>query len=188
MTKQFIKIEPSVTQEFGLKYKRQAVIKKFRTEDGLEHEFTTIGKEGSMAAAVVALTVDNRAISTYQFRPSAEQWVYEIPGGGVEDGEDPEAAALRELKEETGYIPGKIEYLGKGYGGSYANTLHYYYLATDCVAASDGVLLDHEENEQGAEVRLLSIAELIESAKGIAMSDPRAVLMAYERLKELEGN
>lgn len=187
MPKNFTRIEPTVVQEVGLKYKRHTIIKRFQTEDGLEHEFTTINKEGTEAAAVIALTPDSKIISVFEFRPSPEEWVYEIPGGGVEPDEDPEAAAVRELKEETGYTPGTIEYLGKGYGGAYYNVLHYYYFATDCVLDKNGVSLDHEENEQGAEVRLITISELIESAKGATMTDPRAVLLAYEKLKELEG-
>lgn len=188
MTKKFTRIEPTTVQEVGEQFKKQVVIKRFRTNDGKRHEFTTFNREGAMTAAVVALTPNKQVISVYQFRPNSEQWVYEIPGGAVEAyDESPEAAAIRELKEETGYIPGTIEYLGKGYNGTSVNSLHYYYFATDCIPHGGGVTLDREEDEQGAEVRLLSISELIESAKGTAMTAPRAVLLAYEKLKELEG-
>lgn len=187
MVKKFTRIEPTDIQEFGRKYKRQAIIKKFRTEDGLEHEFTMVNQDGTRAAAVIALTPDNQVISVYEFRPNSEQWVYEIPGGGVNSGEDPLVGAKRELKEETGYIPGTIEYLGASYGDAYTNLVAHYYLATDCVLADDELMHDEEERVQGAEVRLISIGQLIESAKGGTMTDPRAVLLAYEELKRIES-
>lgn len=186
MAKTFTRVEPTTVQEFGLRYKRQAVIKRFQTEDGLNHEFTTISREGSAAAAVIALTPAKRVVSVFQFRPGSEQWVYEIPGGGVHSGEDPKAAAVRELKEETGYVPGAVGYLGESHGDAYTNTTWYYYLATDCTLDATGTDPDQEENEQGSEVRLITINELIEHAKYTAMTDPRAVLLAYERLRELE--
>lgn len=185
--KKFTRNEPTTIQEFGLKYKRHAIIKRFKTEDGLEHEFTTINTEGSRAAGVIALTPDNLVITVFQFRAGSEQWVYDIPGGGVNPGEDPEAGALRELKEETGYIPGKMEYLGGSYGGGYSNLLHEYFFATDCVLEDSGRGLDDEERDQGAEVRLLAITDFLEKSKRSSMTDPHAVLMAYDKLKEREG-
>lgn len=174
-------------QDFGHRYKRQAVIKRFKTEDGLVHEFTTVYKEGSLAAGVVALTPNNRVITVYQFRPGPEQWVYEVPGGGIDEGEDHQEGALRELKEETGYTPGSVEYLGESHGDAYTNVTWHYYFATNCVLTEEGPSLDHEEGQQGAEVHLISIADFINNAKRTAMTDPRAVLMAYDKLKELEG-
>lgn len=187
MTKKFTRVEPTEVQEFGLKFKRYAVIKRFRTEDGLEHEFTMINKEGSAAAAVIALTPDNRVLSMYEFRPSSESWVYEIPGGSLHDGEDPEEGAIRELREETGYVPGKIEYLGKSHDDACANMVRHYFFATDCTPDNGGHSFDQEEHEQGAEMRIITIDELIDSATGGTMTDPRAVLLAYEELKRIES-
>jgi 8-oxo-dGTP pyrophosphatase MutT (NUDIX family) len=185
--KKFTRIEPTTVEEFGSKYKRQAVIKRFQTEDGMRHEFTMINKEGARAAAVIALTPDNQVISMYEFRPNSESWVYEIPGGSLYESEDPETGAIRELREETGYVPGNIQYLGESYDDACANMVRHYYFATDCRLDKDGAVLDREEHEQGAEMRLITINELIDSAIGGTMTDPRAVLQAYEKLKELEG-
>lgn len=38
-----------------------------------------------------------------QFRHAAQQYLYEVPAGTIDAGEDPLAAAQRELLEETGY-------------------------------------------------------------------------------------
>lgn len=47
-----------------------------------------------------------------QWRHGEKALSVEFPGGVIEKGEDPEKAALRELEEETGCIPGKITKLG----------------------------------------------------------------------------
>jgi ADP-ribose pyrophosphatase YjhB (NUDIX family) len=60
---------------------------------------------------------------------------YDLPGGFVEAGEDPEAAARRELEEETGLEVGRIRSLGfhwdryhlRGFGDF--PTMNFYYLA-----------------------------------------------------------
>lgn len=183
--KQFVRIEPTTIQEVGDKFKRQVAIKRFRTEDGLEHEFTTTGKEGQRCGAVIAVTAGKQVVVMYQFRGGPERWMYDIPGGGFGEDEDAQTAALRELKEETGYEPGQVEFLGTSSRDSLSNVTWYYYLATDCTLGQ-GARHDQEESDQGAEARLISIDELIENAKKDQMTDPHAVLMAYDRLTELK--
>jgi len=43
-----------------------------------------------------------------QYRPPIDKIVIEIPAGLVDEGETAEEAAIRELKEETGYVVGKV--------------------------------------------------------------------------------
>jgi 8-oxo-dGDP phosphatase len=56
---------------------------------------------------VVAVTRDDQVIMLRQYRPGIKDVHYEIPAGMVEPGEDIEAAAKRELAEETGFGGGR---------------------------------------------------------------------------------
>lgn len=62
---------------------------------------------------VLALTTDDRVVLLRQFRPGVARVCLEIPGGMIDPGEDPIAAAVRELAEETGYGGGSYELIGK---------------------------------------------------------------------------
>lgn len=185
--KTFTRIEPTEVIEVGDMFKRQVVVKHFQTEDGMQHQFTTMYAEHTRCCASIALTKDKKVVVAYQFRPGPEQWFYDIPGGAVENGEDPESAARRELREETGYEPGSMVYLGKDCHDAFANTTWHYFLALDCTKHPDGNQLEHNEIVQGLEVKLISIADLISNAKTSQMADPVAVLMAYDKLKAIEG-
>ena len=61
---------------------------------------------------VVAVTPQNEIVVVRQYRFGVEKITTEIPGGMVDHGEDSHAAALRELKEETGYTSDEWLYLG----------------------------------------------------------------------------
>ena len=69
--------------------------------------------EHNGAVAIVALTDDNRMVMERQYRYACGRDVLEIPAGKIDKGEtDPVAAAVRELKEETGYTASEIIHLG----------------------------------------------------------------------------
>ena len=61
---------------------------------------------------VVALTPEGDVVIVRQYRFGNEKVTTEIPAGTVEEGETSQAAAARELKEETGYTSSAWEYLG----------------------------------------------------------------------------
>jgi ADP-ribose pyrophosphatase len=63
-------------------------------------------------AAVVAITEEQRVLIVRQYRPAVERDTLELPSGIVDPGETPEAAARRELLEETGYEAAEVEVLG----------------------------------------------------------------------------
>jgi 8-oxo-dGTP pyrophosphatase MutT (NUDIX family) len=63
----------------------------------------------TMPGAGAALVNDQREVLLmWRHRFITNVWAYEIPMGGINDGEDPAAAAAREVEEETGWRPGPL--------------------------------------------------------------------------------
>ncbi|MDF2922049.1 MAG: ADP-ribose pyrophosphatase [Paenibacillaceae bacterium] len=85
------------------------------------------------AVAVIAL-VDDRMLVVEQYRKPFEKNLVEVPAGKLDAGEEPLAAAIRELEEETGYRAGNIRLLNSFYTSpGFADEKIYLYLAEELV-------------------------------------------------------
>ena len=90
--------------------------------------------EHSDCVAIIAVDADDNVLLVNQFRKPIEKELLEIPAGGIEPGEDPETTVRREMREETGYLPRKVERLGGFYSTpGYCTEYLYLYLATDLI-------------------------------------------------------
>jgi ADP-ribose pyrophosphatase len=86
------------------------------------------------AVAIVALLPRRKVLFVRQFRIAAGKILSEIPAGTLKPNEPPEACAIRELQEETGYKPGKLASLGGFYvAPGYTTEYIHLYLATDLI-------------------------------------------------------
>ncbi|MGB7528402.1 NUDIX hydrolase [Sphingobacterium cellulitidis] len=108
---------------------------------------------------MVALTEDNQVIFVKQYRHGAGQIMVELPAGVVEENEDPEIAARRELLEETGYAFDQITYVCELFANpATSGNITYTYLLTggrkvqeqdlDPSEDIEVVLMDLEEAKQ----------------------------------------
>lgn len=104
---------------------------------------------------VFAVTVDGRIPIVRQFRPSVEEFTWEFPAGTLEDGETPEEAARRELREETGFDAEEFVNLGCFIpdSGRLQVDSHAFF-------ARSARVVEHHVPEAGVEVRLVTFAEL----------------------------
>lgn len=78
--------------------------------------------------AIVPVTTEGAVLIIRQFRPAVNGYVIEFPAGLNDKGETLEAAARRELLEETGYSAGELIFLAEGpvSSGSSSETLTVY--------------------------------------------------------------
>ncbi|MDO9454600.1 NUDIX hydrolase [Nocardioides sp.] len=105
--------------------------------------------------SVLALTDDDEVVLVQQYRPGPDRVVLSLPGGLVDDGEEPVAAGVRELREETGYAVASAELVASIDPPSHTRSRHVV-LARGAHAVGEQQLDDLEE----IDVVLLPVAEL----------------------------
>lgn len=96
-----------------------------------EREFVVL--ETADWVNVVPVTAEGKVVLIRQFRHGVRETVIEIPGGMVDRGEEPAAAALRELGEETGYTAERIRPLAAVWSNpAIMNNRCHLFLAEGC--------------------------------------------------------
>ena len=133
------------------------------------------------SVCVAPVTDGNDVLLVRQYRKPAGRFLLEAPAGGIEPGEEPEAAARRELQEEIGHTAGRLTpltafWLAPGWCTEYM----YAYLATELTPAS--LTADDDEFIEVVSVPLSETPRLIadgaiQDAKSIA-----ALLLAMRAL------
>jgi 8-oxo-dGTP pyrophosphatase MutT (NUDIX family) len=86
---------------------------------------------------VIAVTTGGRMVLVRQFRFGVDDFCLEIPGGIIEPGEDPVAAGVRELREETGYTGKRARLIGFAHPNpAFMNNRCHFVLVEDCKRAA----------------------------------------------------
>ncbi len=137
--------------------------------------------EHSDAVCIVPVDTEGNVLLVRQYRKPIEAFLLEAPAGMVDKGEDVRAAALRELREETGHTARKLEPLAEFWlAPGYCTEKMHSYLATDLEAAP--LSPDEDEDLQVARVPL---AEAADKARRGEIQDSKSIvslLLALERL------
>jgi ADP-ribose pyrophosphatase len=133
------------------------------------------------AVVIVALDSEGNVLLVNQFRHAAGKELLELPAGGIDPGEDPRETALREMQEETGFFPGKLESIGGFYSApGYAAEYLYLFLATELTPAR----LIAEDTEEIKLVRM-PLKEAIEMIHSGGIEDAKSIagLLYYSVFK-----
>ena len=133
-----------------------------------------------VAVAVIARRRDGKFVFIRQFRKAMERVCFEVIAGNVDPGEAPEAAAIRELKEETGYGPDSIRFLSSIYPsmGYCDERIDVFYADVHEPGETD---FDHDEN---IETLLLTEEEMDDMIRAGKVQDAKTLAswMLYKNI------
>lgn len=137
------------------------------------------------AAIIFPVTEDGEVVLVRQYRPPLGRMELGLPAGLIERDEKPEAAARRELAEETGYGGGEWEPLGSlASSPSLKDNWAYLFLArgVEEVAPPDP---DEHESIEVVRVPLGEVSGLVHSGEIVSSSGVAAVMLALDRISAL---
>ena len=142
----------------------ELVVGEFFSPDGHRMERDLVHHPGAVAVVPI---IGDEAVMVRQYRPAIDAELLEIPAGIRDvDGEDLELTAARELAEEIGMHPGRLEPLCRFYNAvGFSDELIHVYLATD-LADVERTAQGHEEEHMTIErIRLDDVPSLIASGE-----------------------
>lgn len=160
-------------------YDKNMVLKTYQLPNGMTENFFI--DKGKDSVQIFAVTKDQQVICVKQFRAGPEEIQLEIPGGGLEQGEDAALAADRELTEETGFRGRDPVFLAAVDYSPYQSGKRYAYMITECEKVKE---LDLDPNEF-LEVVLIPIEKFRDLMKSGRVRGFDAAYMALDKLGRL---
>jgi ADP-ribose pyrophosphatase len=154
--------------------------------NGKENERDVIRHNGS----VVILAVDNSKskkdpwiVVERQYRHAANQYLWELPAGKLDAGEEALAGAQRELAEETGYKAKKWKPMVEYYASpGFLGESMKVFLAEGLVAGDA-----HPEEDENIEFRLVKLSEVIKMIDKGAILDGKTLTSVLLYARKLGG-
>ena len=138
-----------------------------------------------LQTVVLSLVLDDedRALMLWRHRFATDEWGWELPGGILDQGEDPAAAAAREVEEETGWRPAHVEHLVSFQPmPGIVDTPHQVYIGRSAVKVGEPT--DLEEAGRVDWVSLSTVVDLV--AKGELLGSGSLVGLLYYLTKRAE--
>ena len=154
-------------------------VDRVRLPNGKESALEVIRHPG--AAAVVPLNEAGEVVLVRQYRYAVGEWLLEVPAGKLDPGEDPAACAVREVEEETGLRPGKLEPLGAIWTTpGFTDEKIWLYLATELAAGTQAL-----EDDEPLSVVQVPIAEAVRKVHDGGICDSKSVCALLHAARRL---
>lgn len=157
------------------KYSREIIKVNFELPNKSVSDYYLV--EQGKAVAMVAITQKNNVLLVKQYRPGPNKILLEIPGGLMNKGETPEEAALRELREETGYS-GKAKFVNFAFDDAYSTMIRACVVIKNCKKVSHQNL----DNTEFIEIVEMPISKFREHIKTGQMTDIEIAYMGMDHL------
>lgn len=134
-----------------------------------EKDFYREHVKAGNAVVILAITDENKVLMVREARSAIGKIVLSLPAGKLEQKENPEEAAIRELEEETGYKAKDITLLRSTFAScGYTDEKIYFYLAKNLIKTKQN--LDEDEEVEVFEIPIDEFKEMIDKNEIITAS------------------
>ncbi len=140
----------------------------------------------SGGAVVLPVLPDGRVVLIRQHRYPLDEFIWELPAGKLNKGEDPLDCGKRELEEETGYLASEWTLLNSIYTTpGFCDEVLHIYLASGLTEAPGG--RKPEEGEETMTVSLIPFGETVRMIERMEIRDGKSICGILQGLRRLSG-
>ena len=131
---------------------------------GLEHPIRRVIVEFGQAVVIAPIDEQDQVLMVRQYRHPPARTLLELPAGGIAEGEEPQATAQRELREETGYAAQRLQPMGGFYSApGFCDEYLHFFVARGL--RKDPLPPDEDEHIELAPVPLDRVPDMIRSGE-----------------------
>jgi len=130
-----------------------------RLPNGHEATLDIVRHPGSVV--LLPMPDPSHLILVKQYRYALDRWIWELAAGSLEQGEAPEAGAVRECAEEIGLIACRAEEIGTFYPTpGYCDEKMIFFRLTDLAAPAPGASAAQKDPDEDLRVHTFTLNEV----------------------------
>lgn len=155
---------------------------RVRFDDGREVNLEIVRHRASVV--LLPMPSSGEIILVRQYRHAIGRWIWELPAGTSDPGEDPDTAAARECHEEIGLVPGRLTNAGTMFPTpGFCDEAMTFYIAEDLQEPSHAAAQDEDEQ---LEPKTFRVEEVEAMARRGELEDMKTVC-GLELLRRFRG-
>ena len=128
------------------------------------------------SVVIAAMPAPDALLLVRQYRHPAEDYLWELPAGSIDPGEEAEAAARRECHEELGVIAGSAECIGEAWPlPGYCTEYMTFFRMGDLRTPEAGDATAHQDEDESIEARVFTLDQVRQMVRSGEIKDLKTV-------------